>query len=41
MAATPKNDFSKGSILGCILSMAIPTMVAQCVQVLYNIVDRM
>ena len=41
MAATPKNDFSKGSILGCILSMAVPTMVAQCVQVLYNIVDRM
>lgn len=27
--------------MGNILSMAIPTMVAQCVQVLYNIVDRM
>lgn len=41
MASQTKNDFSKGSIIGCIMSMAIPTTVAQCVQVLYNIVDRM
>ena len=35
------NDFSKGSMLKNILVMAIPLTVAQLVQLLYNIVDRM
>ncbi len=35
-----KNDFSQGSIMKSVLSMAVPTVVAQCVQVLYNMVDR-
>lgn len=34
------NDFSKGSISSVILKMAVPTIVAQLVNVLYNIVDR-
>lgn len=34
------NDFSKGSILKTILSMAIPITIAQAVQILYNLVDR-
>lgn len=36
-----KNDFSKGSISANILKMALPMTVAQLVNVLYNIVDRM
>ncbi len=35
-----KNDFSKGSVSSNILSMAIPYTIAQLVQVLYNLVDR-
>lgn len=35
-----KNDFSKGSIVRNILSMAVPLTLAQLVNVLYNIVDR-
>ena len=35
-----KNDFSQGSIMKSVLSMAVPTVVAQCVQLLYNMVDR-
>ena len=35
-----KNDFSKGSVVKNIMSMAIPMIVAQLVNVLYNIVDR-
>jgi putative MATE family efflux protein len=35
-----KNDFSKGSVVRNIMSMAIPMTVAQLVNVLYNIVDR-
>lgn len=35
-----KNDFSKGSIAKNIMNMAIPMIVAQLVNVLYNIVDR-
>ena len=35
-----QNDFSTGSVSGHILSLAVPMTVAQLVQVLYNIVDR-
>lgn len=35
-----QNDFSKGSIIKNIISMAIPMIAAQLVNVLYNIVDR-
>ena len=35
-----KNDFSKGSVVKNIMDMAIPMIVAQLVNVLYNIVDR-
>lgn len=34
------NDFSKGSITSHILKLAIPMIVAQLINVLYNIVDR-
>lgn len=36
-----RNDFSKGSIIGNIMKMAIPMIIAQVVSVLYNIVDRL
>lgn len=36
-----KNDFTKGSVASNILRMAIPMTIAQIVNVLYNIVDRM
>ena len=35
-----KNDFSKGSIVGNIVNLAIPMTLAQLINVLYNIVDR-
>ena len=35
-----KNDFSKGPVWKCIALQAAPLMVAQLVQLLYNIVDR-
>ena len=35
-----KNDFSKGPVWKCIVAQAIPMTVAQLVQLLYNIVDR-
>lgn len=34
------NDFSKGSVKKCIISQAIPLTLAQIVQLLYNMVDR-
>lgn len=36
-----KNDFSKGSVPGNILSLALPMTAAQLINILYNIVDRM
>ena len=36
-----KNDFSKGSVVKNIMNMAIPMILAQIVNVLYNIVDRL
>ncbi len=38
--ASKKNDFSQGSIIGAILSLALPMTTAQLINVLYNIVDR-
>ena len=34
------NDFSKGPVWKCILSQGIPLMIAQLVQLCYNVVDR-
>ena len=36
-----QNDFSKGSMPRSILNMALPMTVAQLINILYNIVDRM
>ena len=35
-----QSDFSKGAVWRNILRMAIPMTVAQLIQVLYNMVDR-
>lgn len=35
-----QNDFSKGSISGNILRLAVPMTIAQLINVLYNIIDR-
>lgn len=35
-----KNDFSKGSMFKHMMSLAVPLMVAQLINVLYNVVDR-
>lgn len=35
-----KTDFSKGPVWKCILAQALPLAIAQLVQLLYNIVDR-
>ena len=35
-----KNDFSKGSVVGNIMKLAVPMTLAQLINVLYNIVDR-
>jgi len=40
-AQNTASDFSKGSIQGNILRMAVPMTLAQLLNVLYNIVDRM
>ena len=34
------NDFSRGSIVGHILSLAVPMTLAQLINVLYSVVDR-
>ena len=39
-AQTAQNDFSKGAVWRNILRLAIPMTVAQLIQVLYNVVDR-
>lgn len=36
-----KNDFGKGSVSGSIIRMAVPMTMAQLINVLYNVVDRM
>ena len=35
-----KNDFSQGKVWRNIISQAIPLILAQLVQILYNVVDR-
>ncbi len=35
-----KNDFSQGSVVGNIINLAVPMTMAQLINVLYNIVDR-
>ena len=35
-----KNDFSQGSVVKNIMSLAVPMTLAQLINVLYNIVDR-
>ena len=37
---THKIDFSKGPVWKCIVAQAIPLTIAQLVQLLYNVVDR-
>lgn len=37
---TAKIDFSKGPVWKCIIAQAIPLTIAQLVQLLYNVVDR-
>ena len=34
------NDFSKGPVWKCIIAQAVPLTIAQLVQLLYNVVDR-
>ena len=38
--AETRNDFSKGNILGHIIKLAVPMTLAQFVNLLYNIIDR-
>ena len=40
MTSTKQNDFSQGKVWKNILLQAVPLTVAQLVQLLYNIVDR-
>lgn len=40
-SAAQTNDFSVGSVRGSIVRMAIPITLAQLINILYNIVDRM
>ena len=42
LAKTSKleNDFSKGPVWKCIITQAVPLIIAQLVQLLYNVVDR-
>ena len=37
---TQKIDFSKGPVWKCIIAQAVPLTIAQLVQLLYNVVDR-
>ncbi len=39
-ADNSKNDFSKGPVWKCIIAQAVPLTIAQLVQLLYNVVDR-
>lgn len=39
-AVTDKGDFSKGSIPGAILRLALPMTLAQLINILYSIIDR-
>ena len=41
MSNIRRNDFTKGSMAGNMLKLAVPMTFAQLINVLYNIVDRM
>ena len=41
MQTTPKGNFGQGKVGSLILAQAIPLTLAQFVQVIYNVVDRM
>lgn len=41
MEREQKNDFTKGAVWRVVLRMAVPMMLAQLVNVLYSVVDRM
>ena len=41
LTAERKNDFSKGSIPATILRLALPMTVAQLINIMYSVVDRM
>ena len=41
MTNTQTSDFSKGSVSSNILRLALPMTVAQLINVLYSVVDRM
>ena len=41
VAAAPNTDFSQGSVWKNIVRMSIPITLAQLINILYNIVDRM
>ena len=38
--ALRNNDFSSGPVWKCVLAQAVPLMIAQLVQLMYNVVDR-
>lgn len=38
--STKTNDFSQGPVWKCIITQAVPLTIAQLVQLLYNVVDR-
>ncbi len=40
LASNQQNNFSEGPVWKCILAQAVPLTVAQLVQLLYNVVDR-
>ncbi len=40
MVVTEKRDFSTGSVIGNIVRLAVPMTMAQLINVLYNVVDR-
>lgn len=39
--STKTNDFSQGPVWKCIITQAVPLTIAQLVQLMYNVVDRM
>ena len=40
MADTPKKDMGTGSVKRHMVSLAVPALVGQVINLLYNIVDR-
>ena len=40
MAVSKKTDLGTGSVAGLIVRLSVPAIVAQLINVLYNIVDR-